>query len=76
MYNTTCVQYIEEHSNVMETNADQWEMIIDILTNLKEIKIKSIETIMVALKDYDKLLPEKSDLSKLRDILKGISDII
>lgn len=76
MSDITCVDVIEEHSNIQETCSDQWEMIRDTLINLKEIKISALENIQTTLKDNNKLLPEKSDLSKIRDLLLDLGDII
>lgn len=67
------------YRNIMgyaEIKNTDWDKIVNLLFNLKEIKISSLENIQVALKDYDKLLPEKAELSKLKDILLSLDSII
>ncbi|MFA5398127.1 MAG: hypothetical protein WC346_19095 [Methanogenium sp.] len=67
------------HRNIMgyaEIKNTDWDKIVNLLFNLKEIKISSLENIQVALKDYDKFLPEKAELSKLKDILLSLDNII
>lgn len=72
----TCVEKIEVHNGTDFVYSEEWENIKNFLFNLKQIKVSPIETIMVALKDDDKLLPVKSDLSKIRDLLLSINSII
>lgn len=75
MYTDTCVEKVDLVADALEYQED-WETIKNFLLNLKEIEVKSLETIMVALKDYDRLLPEKAELSKLRDLLLSMDQII
>jgi hypothetical protein len=77
MSDITCVEKIEIETDVTYMDYSySWEKLKTFLINLKEIKVSSLEKIMVALKDYGELLPEKGDLSKIRDLLLNIGEII
>lgn len=74
--NDTATDRIEMLTDVTATAEYEWNIIKEFLCELKYIKIRDLETIMVTLKDYDRLLSEKSTLTRLRELLMSLNRII
>lgn len=46
------------------------------LTELKNIDIHSLESVLIYMKNDSKMLPEKRDITKLRDMILSLKDVI